>query len=113
MGKGYFTINIYFFCFSVKPISTNFDRIKLTLVQRTFRLFLIVLPLFATFSSLAQKKQAYVSGKVVDENENPLGNVSVMILGRQKGVATSDSGAFRLQVPADRAFAIVFTFTGY
>src|SRR5687768_17315950 len=62
---------------------------------------------------MAQKKQAFVSGKVVDENENPLGNVSVMILGRQKGIATSDSGAFRLQVPADRAFAIVFTYTGY
>src|SRR5688572_13029221 len=112
MGKGYFTINIYFFCFSVKPISTNFDCIKLTRV-RFVPFLLVVLSFCFTSPLLAQKKQAYVSGKVVDENENPLGNVSVMILGRQKGVATTDSGTFRLTVPADRAFAIVFSFTGY
>jgi hypothetical protein len=59
------------------------------------------------------QKRAYVSGKVVDENENPLTQVSVMILGRQSGISTSDSGTFRISVPADRAFALVFTFTGY
>lgn len=63
--------------------------------------------------SFAQKKQAYVSGKVLDENENPLSNVSVTILGQQKGIATSDSGTFRLKVTADRAFAIVFSYTGF
>ena len=63
--------------------------------------------------SSAQKKPAYVSGKVLDENENPLSNVSVTILGQQKGIATSDSGTFRLRVNADRAFAIVFSYTGF
>ena len=61
----------------------------------------------------SQKKPAYVSGKVLDENENPLSKVSVTILGQQKGIITSDSGTFRLRVNADRAFAIVFTYTGY
>ena len=61
----------------------------------------------------SQKKPAYVSGKVLDENENPLSKVSVTILGQQKGIITSDSGTFRLRVTADRAFAIVFTYTGY
>ena len=66
------------------------------------------------FSSLySQKKSAFVSGKVVDENENPLSNVSVVILGQQKGIITSDSGTFRLKVTADRAFAIVFSYTGF
>jgi hypothetical protein len=74
---------------------------------------LVILAICCTSSLQAQKKTAYVSGKVVDENENPLGKVSVMILGRQSGIASSDSGTFRLQVPADRAFAIVFTFLGY
>jgi len=80
---------------------------------RTIYCFASILALLLSFSLQAQKKQAFVSGKVVDENENPLSNVSVMILGRQSGITTSDSGTFRLSVPADRAFAIVFSFTGY
>ena len=61
----------------------------------------------------SQKKSAWVSGKVIDENENPLQNVSVVILGRQTGIATNDTGYFRLKVPADKAFAIIFSYTGY
>lgn len=63
--------------------------------------------------SLAQKKQATVSGKVVDESEQPLSGVSVTVLGQQQGIATNDSGFFLVRVPADRAFALVFSFTGY
>ncbi|WP_315821798.1 TonB-dependent receptor [Paraflavitalea speifideaquila] len=65
------------------------------------------------FTAQAQKKPAYVTGKVVDENEQPIGRVSVTILGRRTGTSTSDSGTFRLQAPADKAFAIVFSYTGY
>ena len=61
----------------------------------------------------AQKNSATVSGIVVDEEENPLSGVSVLILGRQTGISTNDSGYFRLTVPADRAFGIEFSFTGY
>jgi hypothetical protein len=56
---------------------------------------------------------AFVSGKVLDENENPLPNVSVIILGKQSGITTNDSGAFRVKVPADKAFAIQFSYSGY
>ena len=62
--------------------------------------------------SFSQKKSAYVSGKVVDENENPLPNVSVVILGQSKGIITNDSGYFRIKVAADKAFAIVFSYSG-
>lgn len=65
-----------------------------------------------TISAWGQKKTAFVSGRVVDENENPLTHVSVTILGRQEGITTNDSGYFRLQVPAERAFALVFSFAG-
>ncbi|MGI8600224.1 MAG: carboxypeptidase-like regulatory domain-containing protein, partial [Chitinophagaceae bacterium] len=61
----------------------------------------------------AQKRSATVSGTVVDEYENPLSNVSVTILGQQKGISTNDSGYFNLTVPADRAFALLFSYTGY
>jgi hypothetical protein len=66
-----------------------------------------------SIASFSQKKSAFVSGKVLDENEHPLSNVSVTILGQQKGIISSDSGTFRLKVTADRAFAIVFSYTGY
>ena len=69
--------------------------------------------LLASFFAFSQKKSAFVSGKVLDENENPLANVSITILGQQKGIITTDSGTFRMKVNADRAFAIVFSFTGY
>jgi len=63
--------------------------------------------------SARPRKAASVSGKVLDENEKPLPGVSVTILGRQSGLMTSDSGTFRLKVPAEHAFALVFSFTGY
>jgi hypothetical protein len=72
---------------------------------------LFITILIATFS-FAQKKSATVSGKVIDENENPLSQVSVIILGQQKGISTSDSGKFEIKVPADKAFALVFSYTG-
>lgn len=69
--------------------------------------------LLLTVISFSQKKSAFVSGKVLDENENPLANVNIVILGKQSGISTSDSGTFRLKVPADKAFAIQFTYSGY
>jgi len=39
--------------------------------------------------------------------------VSVVILGRTTGVASNDSGIFRIRVPADKAFALMFSFAGY
>src|SRR5205085_6211433 len=61
----------------------------------------------------SQKKSAILSGKVVDEDDKPLSKVSVIILGRQTGTTTSDSGTFILRTPAEKAFAVVFSYTGY
>ena len=74
---------------------------------------ILLLLLLLSINSFAQKKPAYVSGKVMDENENPLSKVSITILGRQAAVLSSDSGTFRFRVPADKAFALVFSFSGY
>jgi hypothetical protein len=63
--------------------------------------------------SLAQKRSAYISGKILDENERPLSGTSVTILGRTTGVLSTDSGTFRIKVPADKAFALVFSYAGY
>jgi hypothetical protein len=75
--------------------------------------YLLLLSILCTQSLLAQKRAAFVSGKIFDENGRPLPKVSVTILGRQTGSVSSDSGAFHLRVPADKAFALVFSFTGY
>ena len=61
----------------------------------------------------AQKKTAGVSGRIVDENEQPLSRVSIQVLGRSTGVLSSDSGTFRIVVPSDKAFALVISFMGY
>ena len=61
----------------------------------------------------AQKRSATVSGRVVDENENILPHVSISILGQQKGISASDSGTFRIAVPADRAFGLLFSSIGF
>lgn len=73
---------------------------------------LTALFLLLTAIAFSQKNTAFVSGKVVDENENPLSRVSIMILGQSKGILTNDSGYFRITVPAGKAFAIVFTYAG-
>lgn len=96
-GKAVFAGMDYF---SPKSASVNKNHLLL------FFLFLFSLPLFA-------QKTATVSGRVVDENEATLAGVSISILGQQKGITTSDSGTFRLTVPANRAFALVFTYSGY
>lgn len=69
--------------------------------------------LMIALKAMSQQKTATVSGKVVDENEHPLGKVSITILGRQTSNASSDSGTFVITVPAERAVALVFTSTGY
>jgi hypothetical protein len=78
------------------------------------RQFLLVLIcLLISGLAFSQKKSAWVSGKVIDENEDLLPNVSVTILGRATGISTNDSGYFRIKVPSDKAFAIVFSHTGH
>ena len=75
-------------------------------------ILLTIVPLFIAFFSFAQKKTAFVSGKVVDENENSLAKVSVVILGQSQGITTNDSGYFKLKVEACKAFALIFSYTG-
>lgn len=74
--------------------------------------FIFIFFLFSGLFLTAQK-QAFVSGKILDDNENPLSNVSIHILGKQNGIVSSDSGTFRISVPAERAFALVFSYTGH
>lgn len=79
-------------------------------MRRHILIFFLLIP---GIQLLAQKSGAIVSGKILDENENPLGKVSIVLLGRESGLISSDSGTFRMNVPADKAFALLFSYTGY
>jgi hypothetical protein len=79
-------------------------------LQKSFLLAFLLLTSLAGFS---QKKTGTIRGLVFDENEQPLANVSVIVLGQQTGIITNDSGYFRLKVAADRAIALIFSYTGY
>jgi hypothetical protein len=74
---------------------------------------ILLLTLLVTSICFSQKKTATVSGLVVDENESPLAGASIAILGQQKALLTSDSGTFVIKVPVEKAFALVFTHSGY
>jgi hypothetical protein len=81
--------------------------------QHLLKSTILLASLFISLPLFSQKKSAILSGKVVDEDDKPLSKVSVVILGRQSGAITSDSGTFTLRTPADKAFAVVFSYTGY
>ncbi len=61
----------------------------------------------------AQNNHAFIQGNIVDENEQMLSQVTVTVLGKDKGIIVSDSGTFTMKVPAEKAFALLFTHTGY
>jgi hypothetical protein len=77
------------------------------------RAAITILLLLLTFSSFSQTKSAWVSGRLVDENDKPISKVSIIILGKTNGITTNDSGYFRINVPAGKAFALIFSHTGF
>ena len=72
-----------------------------------------IILLFLIIPALAQKKTAEISGKIVDENEQPLQNVSITILGSHISLISGDSGLFKLRVQANKPLALVFTYVGF
>lgn len=77
------------------------------------RFFLVSLLLLTAFTSQAQRKYAFVRGTVQDDQGKPVGQVSVVILGRNTGIVTNDSGFFRMRVPAEKTIALVFSHLGF
>lgn len=79
------------------------------MIRTLFATILLLFPLLL----IAQKQPATVSGRVIDELEKPLAGVSVVILGRETGATTNDSGRFTLRVPAGKPLALTFSMSGY
>jgi hypothetical protein len=66
-----------------------------------------------SFSTAAQSKYATIKGIVVDENDIPLNKVSIIILGKNFGILSTDSGTFSIKVPAQKSLALIFSYSGY
>lgn len=81
--------------------------------MKATKICLLFLFLITASVSFAQKKSATIAGKVLDENEQPVSNVSVVVLGRTSGVISNDSGFFKIKVPAEKAFALIFSHTSF
>lgn len=73
---------------------------------------LLLLLLFAS-SVFAQNKTASISGKIIDENGRYISRASIIILGKNTGISSSDSGTFSITVPSEKALALVFSHTGF
>ncbi len=73
-------------------------------------LLFCILPCSFIFS---QKKTATVSGKILNENDQPLQRASIQVLNQSTSTQTNDSGYFSITVAADKAVALVFSYTAY
>ena len=77
------------------------------------RLLLLQISLLIVSFVHAQNNTAVISGKIIDNNDNPLSQVSIVILGKEKGVVSNDSGNFVIKVPAEKSIALTFSHTGF
>jgi len=77
------------------------------------RILASIIATLICLTATAQKKAAWVNGKVVDENDNSIAAVSITILGKANGEVSSDSGTFRIKVPPGRRFALEFSHNSY
>jgi CarboxypepD_reg-like domain/TonB-dependent Receptor Plug Domain len=77
------------------------------------RFFAFLLFSVFAFSATAQTKYATIKGTVVDENDAPLNKVSIIILGKNSGILSTDSGTFSIKVPAQKSLALIFSYAGY
>jgi len=77
------------------------------------RIFAVLLFSFYCFTAAAQNKTAIINGIVVDDNDNPVSGISIIILGKNNGIVSNDSGRFEIKVTAQKSLALTFSHTGY
>lgn len=73
------------------------------------RLLLLAGAMVVTFCSQAQVE---ITGKIVDEDNNPMPGVNVVVKGTNNGTVTDGDGAFKITVPSTDAILTV-SFVGY
>src|SRR5689334_20251030 len=71
---------------------------------------ILCLSVVLTLISLSVWAQRTVTGRVTDERNNPLPNVSILVKGTNSGTVSKEDGSFSLVVP-NNAKTLVVSFT--
>ncbi len=77
------------------------------------RLFTCFILSLALLTAKAQRKYAFLSGTIKDDNGMIIPKASIAVLGNSNGIVADDSGYYKIKVPAEKSFAIIFSHTGY
>lgn len=76
--------------------------------------FLIIFLFILCNLGIAQnQKVGMITGKVVDEKNQPIELVNISIAGQHGGTSTNAEGLYSLQVPAGKQVEIIFSFVGF
>lgn len=70
-------------------------------------LFMIPIMLFA------QKQEAMIYGKVIDDNNSVIELVNIAVMGTSYGTSSNSRGQYELTLPADTTLEVVYSFIGY
>lgn len=96
------------------PISIRIFKPEINcMFKQSIRYTLLFVFSLVSLLAAAQKKNAVISGKVIDQNDKPIAGVTVQVLNISKNAITNDSGYFRIELQPNKAVALVFSFTGY
>lgn len=76
------------------------------------RIVTILLSSFLITYSFSQEV-ATIKGKIINEKNEGLPNVSISILGKETSVLSNADGYFSISIPANTAVALIFSYTGY
>lgn len=83
------------------------------ILPKIFRLIVLIFFCCIAIQLFAQKKTAFIEGKIFDENDKPLAGVTIQLLNAEKNTISNDSGYFRITVNSNKPVALVFSYTGY
>lgn len=81
-------------------------------MQKYTVLLLLIALSFLSQNILAQNT-AKVSGKIIDENREPLPLVNVSVLGEAGGTASDDYGNYSINLPENKSIKLIYSFIGY
>ena len=75
--------------------------------------YLLLLPLLFLATVFAQAQNGKISGKVLNDKNEPLASVSVKITGAAGGATTDLEGRYTLSLPANKKYQLEFSAVGY
>ncbi|MCK5775619.1 MAG: carboxypeptidase-like regulatory domain-containing protein, partial [Bacteroidales bacterium] len=81
--------------------------------MKLFKYILLVIFFISGIGLYAQNNAAKISGKIIDENRQPIPMVNISIKGAPGGTSSDDHGNYSLNIPIDIDLTIIFSFIGY